>query len=81
MTPRNDTWDELATRLDALGLKLKLHREQAGDTGAADVLQTLGRSLEEVFDAAGKAVNDDAVRTDVKEAGRLLADLVRGAFR
>lgn len=81
MKEQTDTWNELGLRLDALGLKLKLHREQAGDTGAADVLQTLGRSLEQVFDAVGTAVNDDAVRADAKEAGRLLADLVRGAFK
>ncbi|WP_020524823.1 hypothetical protein [Catelliglobosispora koreensis] len=81
MNEQKETWNELRDRLEALGLKLKLHREQAGDTGAKDALEKIGRSLEETFDAASKAINDEAVRADVKEAGRLVAEALSNTLR
>jgi len=69
-------WSELADRLDALALKLKLHYEQAGGDGVPRALDELRDSVQEAFTAAGNAIQDDAVRTDVREVGVMVAEAV-----
>jgi hypothetical protein len=77
MTEKESSWSELSQRLEALGLKLKLHFEQAGEGGEVkETLDKLKKGVQDAFDAAGSAVKDEAVRSDVKEAGRLFADAV-----
>jgi hypothetical protein len=73
----NQNWAELSERLEALALKLKMHLEQAsaGD-GVPQALGELRERVEDAFTAAGNAINDEAVRSDVREVGRLLADAV-----
>ena len=76
MTDRDD-WANLSERLEALAFKLKLHLEQTGATeGMPQALGELRERMEDAFTAAGNAVKDDAVRADVREVGRLLADAV-----
>jgi len=70
------TWSEVADRLEALGLKLKLHGEQTGATEMPEALNRLGHSLQEAFEAAGNAFKDEAVREDAREIGRLIAGAV-----
>jgi hypothetical protein len=43
-------------------------------------LQRLRASVGDAFDATGNAVRDDAVKADVKEAGRLFVDAVSATF-
>ena len=69
-------WAELADRLDALALKLKLHYEQAGGDGVPRALDELRDSVREAFTAAGSAIQDDAVRADVREVGVMVAEAV-----
>lgn len=76
MTGVQSTWGELADRLEALALKLKLHLEQTHDGEVPEALGRLRKSVEDAFDAAGNAVKDEAVRADVREVGRLLGDAV-----
>jgi len=76
MTDLRTTWAELAERLDALGLKLKLHAEQAKDGELSETLATLRHKMEEAFAATGRAVEDEAVRADVREVARLLGEAV-----
>jgi hypothetical protein len=72
-----DGWANLSERLEALALKLKLHLEQTGATEAMpQAFGELRERMEDAFTAAGNAVKDDAVRADVREVGRLLADAV-----
>ncbi len=72
-----DTWHELSDRLEALGLKLKLHHEQTGGgPDLSDALIKLGKGVEDAFEAAGNAVKDEAVREDAREVGRLFASAV-----
>jgi hypothetical protein len=64
-----------------LGLKLKLHVEQAGDDGEVnDAMGRLRADVDEAFKAAGNAVKDHAVREDVREVGRLLVDALDTTF-
>jgi hypothetical protein len=76
MTSTQDVWGEVADRLEVLTLKLKLHLEQSQDEDVPDALGRLRQGVEDVFEAAGNAVKDEAVRGDVRELGRLLADAV-----
>ncbi len=80
MSDHRGTWAELVDRLNALGLKLKLHAEQAKDEELSDALSTLRHQIEEAFAATGRAVEDDAVRADVREVGRLLSTAVSDAL-
>ena len=77
MTEKESSWGELSSRLEALGLKLKMHYEQAGDSAEArETLEKLKKGVQDAFDATGNAVKDEAVRSDVKEAGRVFADAI-----
>jgi hypothetical protein len=81
MTQPSSQWSELSDRVEALALKLKLHLQQSQDS--EEVEQALGRlrqGVQDAFDAAGNAVRDDAVREDVRDVGRLLADAVSTTF-
>jgi len=76
VTLSNPNWSELGERLEALALKLKMHLEQSGTSEVPKTLSTLRVAVSDAFEAAGNAVRDEAVRADIKEAGRLLADAV-----
>jgi len=81
MTEQSTQWQELADRVEALALKLKMHVEQTSDD--AEVKAALGRlraAVDSAFDAAGNAVHDDAVRADIREVGRLLSDAMTTTF-
>jgi hypothetical protein len=81
MSEQTNRWSEVGERLEALALKLKLHFEQTGRNEAnAEAFEKLRNSVNEAFEAAGNAVRDDAVRADVKEAGRLFVDAVSATF-
>jgi hypothetical protein len=69
-------WADLAARLDALALKLKLHYEQVGGDGVPQAFDELRDAVRDAFAAAGNAVHDDAVRADVREVGVMVGDAV-----
>jgi len=84
MTTAADTkkaWEAVGDRLEALGLKLKLHFEEAGGQPAEEVgeaFSRLGSAIESAFAAVGTAVHDPAVREDASALadalGEALAD-------
>ena len=87
----NDTkaaWDEVAKRAEGLGLKLKLHLEQAHDDDEAAVakprleaaLSHLGDALDDAFEALGNAARDPAVKDDLLGVGSLLRDALSSTF-
>lgn len=81
MTDQLSQWQQLADRVEALALKLKLHVEQADDDGEVkDAMGRLRADVDEAFRAAGNAVRDHAVREDVSEVGRLLTDALDTTF-
>jgi hypothetical protein len=82
-------WAALGERLEALGLKLKLHVEQetgeAGEAGDAattikESFERVGDALTSVFEGLDDAITDEAVRDDAKQAGRLLLEAVNTTF-
>ncbi|HKA68687.1 MAG TPA: hypothetical protein VKG85_06160 [Actinomycetes bacterium] len=76
MATTQEAWGEVAERLEALSLKLKMHLEQSHDDAVPDALGRIRQGVEDLFEAAGNAVKDDAVRDDVRDVGRLIADAV-----
>ncbi len=74
----SQTWDELGTKLNGLGLKLKLHVEQATteDLDLSNALQNLASSLEGAFDGLRNAAKDPAINDDVREVAASLSKAV-----
>jgi hypothetical protein len=86
MTDMHASWREVASKAEALGLKLKLHLEQdteatdstggqvppakAGSTRAA--IDELGNKMKDAFESFGAAAKDPAVRSDLSEIGLAL---------
>lgn len=71
MTNARESWKEIGTKLEALGLKLKYHFEQerSDDEPSPDdsAIQRLGRAIDDVADSVEHAVKDDAVKGDLKD--------------
>jgi hypothetical protein len=80
MEPANDHWHELGERLDAVAQKLKMHLEQSKTGAAPEAVGKLRYAIAEVFDAADNALQDKAVRADVREAGRIFVDAAATTF-
>jgi hypothetical protein len=80
MADQQQTWAELSERLEALGLKLRLHVEQAREDQVPEAMGRLRQGVREAFDAVEHAVSDEAVRADVRDVARLLADAVAGTL-
>ncbi|MEM7271871.1 MAG: hypothetical protein AAF547_02220 [Actinomycetota bacterium] len=86
-----DTWGEVRSKIEGLGLKLKLHIDQErgavadtveeeDDLGTAAqtraAVEDLGEKLQDVFNGLTASSKDPAVKADAKELGALLKDAV-----
>lgn len=85
MADITNKWDDVRSELEGLGLKLKMHVEQAGsDSAAAEEVGTAFKQLVQSFEGAvqglGSAAQDDAVRQNVLELGRAFADAVNSSL-
>lgn len=69
MSDIEQNWSEVADRLEALRLKLRLHREQTGGTDVPEALSQPGQGVQEAFEAAGNAVKDEASATTCASSG------------
>lgn len=70
MRSQADEWNELADAVAGLGLKLKLHVEQAAAEPADEVnnaVDCVAETVDRAFDALRSAVQDPAVQDDVRE--------------
>ena len=86
MEPK-DSWQQVGDQLSGLGLKLKLHYEQASKDGQPvdespikEALHKLTIAIEQTFSALGNAVSDDAVREDARNVGFSLRDALESSF-
>lgn len=87
MAEMQESWKDVASKAEALGLKLKLHLEQEkdeseprepGDTKA--LIDDFTARLNDAFDSVGNAAKDTAVHDDVKDMGRLFRDALVTTF-
>jgi hypothetical protein len=72
-------WNDVGSLLNGLGLKLKLHAEQAaGDDKAlvSDAMRSLGDSLESAFEALKSASKDPAIAEDIRNVAESLSGAV-----
>ena len=92
MADSSSDWNQVASSLTGLALKLKMHLAQAGaDTDAAEAkraarddvrkaLESLGTAMDDAFDAMRNAVADPAVKEDVRDVGAKLKDALANTF-
>ncbi len=82
-----EDWEDVGSKLTGLGLKLKMHFEQAAKEGrpvdedkVKESLHKVGDAIEQTFNALGAASRDEAVIQDVKDAGRSTIDALDATF-
>lgn len=86
MAAPRESWEEVGERLSELGLKLKLHVEQAekgraeAETEVTDALRSVGDAIDRAFTALGNAVKDDAVREDARDVGQSMIGALDATF-
>ena len=87
MADPRTSWDQVGDQLTGLGLKLKLHFEQAAKEGRPEdedkikeALRTVGDAVEQAFTALAAATRDDAVRDDARGVGRSMLDALDESF-
>ena len=87
MAEIHESWKEVSSKAEALGLKLKLHLEQEkdeaqprnpGDTKA--MVDEMNRKVSDAFESMGNAAKDEAVHADVKDMARLVKDAMMSTF-
>ncbi len=85
MDDAKKAWNDVASQVEGLGLKLKLHLEQEAD-GATDrpegstrsAFDDLTAKVTDAFDAFGNAARDQAVHSDMRDlAQSMQAALVK----
>jgi hypothetical protein len=82
-----EDWEDVGSKLTGLGLKLKMHFEQAAKEGrpvdedkVKESLHKVGDAIGQTFTALGAASQDDAVIQDVKDAGRSMIEALDSTF-
>lgn len=83
MTKTRDAWAAVASDLDALAIKLKMHYEQAASADAEAAREALGRlrsAIDDTVDAFGHAAKDIAVREDLDRVRTSIVDAFTKTF-
>lgn len=84
MSDTKQAWSEVADLFGELGLKLKLHFEEASggadDASLRSALEDLRDSVDHAFDAVGNAVKDPAVKDDARDVARAIRDALSTTF-
>jgi hypothetical protein len=84
MSDARQAWDDVADRFGQLGLKLKLHFEQASeqqeDGSLRKALEGLRDSVDDTFEAIGNAVKDPAVNEEARDVARALREALSTTF-
>ena len=83
MNPRTEDWNEVADAVQGLALKLQLHVQSiAGDSAAGlkSAVDEVGDAVERSFDGLRNAVEDPAVKENVKDVAARLRDALHNTF-
>jgi hypothetical protein len=85
MTETKSAWSEVGDRFDELGLKLKLHYQEAAGEVADDgelrkAVDEMRAALDHACEAIGNAVKDPAVKEDAKDVAGALRRAVATTF-
>lgn len=83
-TSTKDAWSDVGEKLNGLGLKLRLHLEQAKDTEQEaemrDALKHLRDSVDDTFAAMRNTAKDDAVKSDLLDVGNAFGEALNTTF-
>ena len=81
------SWEQVGESLSGLGLKLKMHFEQAAEAGRPEdedkireALKSIGDAVDQTFTALGSAARDEAVRDDARDVGRSVLAALDATF-
>jgi len=88
MEDARSAWTDVASKVESLGLKLKLHLDQETDDQVAErsegdtrnAFEQLSGTVTDAFDAFGNAAKDDAVHADVREIAELIKQALIDTF-
>jgi len=85
VTTSKESWQRVVDELEALGLKLKLHLDEAApDSGeqeeVRDALRDMTERVQQGFAGLSNAVRDQAVRDDVTQVAGALRDALDATF-
>lgn len=83
MADAKKAWEDVGDRLQALGMKLKLHTEEetSGDSKEfTSALDRLTSTINDVFEGLGNAARDPAVREDAKSVASAFSDAVQATI-
>lgn len=83
MTNARDAWSEVASDLNALAIKLKLHYEQAASAdaeAAREAFSKLRSAIDDTVDAVGAAAKDGAIREDLDKVRTSIVDAFGATF-
>lgn len=87
MADAKQAWSDVADQLSGLGMKLKMHFEQAAQPETSETEESVKKAVDEVRDALdrafstmGNAVKDPAVKQDVADVARSLGDALATTF-
>lgn len=89
MEDARNAWIDVASKVESLGLKLKLHLEQEASDDVAErvegqtqnAFEDLSGKLTDAFDAFGNATRDDGVVSDVRDVAELVQEALVETFR
>lgn len=83
MTSTHEDWSEVADRIQALALKLKLHTEEELaelDISVGDVCERIGTAVTAASEALADAAKDEAIRQDLRDVGAALRDAITNSL-
>jgi hypothetical protein len=83
MTNTHEDWCEVADRIQALALKLKLHAEEElaeVDVSLPDVVERIGTAVSAASEALADAARDEAIRQDLRDVGSALRDAISNSL-
>lgn len=88
MEDARSAWNDVASKVESLGLKLKLHLDQETDDQVAEraegdtrnAFEELSGTVTDAFDAFGNAAKDDAVHADVRDIAELIKQALIETF-
>ena len=84
MSDTKQAWNEVADRFGELGLKLRLHFEEASggadDASLRSALEGLRDSVDHAFDAVGNVVKDPALKDDARDVAGALREAFSTTF-
>jgi hypothetical protein len=86
MTVQSKSWEQVGKKFEAIGTQLRRRFDEASEDAGADraafekALQALLSSIEDTFEAAGKAARDPVLRKELTELAASVREALLATF-